>query len=141
MAHKETCFFNYYRQLIESFMNKNILRFVLPILVFVLLLSGCQRLQKKTQDLNQNETSAPTSVVPGMPAQPAQSQPTQQQLNGSSAASSAAQPTVQPTKAPAAPQTNSSTPSESDKLLNDLDSSLNDLGNSLNSVDTINNIP
>jgi len=125
-------------------MNKNILRFILLIMVVGLLISGCQRLQKRSQDLNQNQSASATAVVPvipTIPSQPAQAQPTQaQQASGVSAGASTF-PTPQPTKAPAVLQTNSPTTSQSDQLLNELDNSLNNLTTSLNSVNTIKSIP
>ena len=125
-------------------MNKNTLRFVLLITFIGMLLSGCQRLQKTTQDLNQNPNSSPTSIVPVLPTTPVLSpqQPTPlQPTSVASLAPSATQPALQPTKAPAATQTKSQSSSQSDQLLNDLDNSLNNLSNSLNSVDTIKSIP
>ncbi|HMD88112.1 MAG TPA: hypothetical protein VKF38_03020 [Anaerolineaceae bacterium] len=126
-------------------MNKNTLRFVLLITFIGMLLSGCQRLQKTTQDFNQNPNSSPTSAVPVLPTTPAlspQQQPTPlQPTSVASLAPSATPPALQPTKAPAATQTKSQSSSQSDQLLNDLDNSLNNLSNSLNSVDTIKSIP
>ena len=129
-------------------MNKIALRFVFCIMVSGLLLSGCQRLQKKVQDLNQNQNSSPTLAAPQLPtapAQPSQQQPTQPPASsattGATLAPSPTAPVLQPTKTPVVLQTNSPSTTESDQLLNDLDNSLNDLTNSLNSVDTIKSIP